>query len=115
MKQTIEMTREEQISRAAREYHGIILSSLSNILHFEAGAHWADKHPDLSSLWHDTSEEPKYGEIILVEVINTRSKEDDVNYYVEYSKEWVINSMKTDGFICRWAYIKDLLPKGGEQ
>ena len=79
---------------------------------FEMGAHWADEHP--INVWHPASEEPKYGEIILVEVINTLSKEDEVNYYVEYSKEWVIKSMKTDGFICQWAYIKDLLPKGGK-
>ena len=76
------------------------------------GAHWVDEHP--INVWRPASEEPKYGEIILVEVINTLSKEDEVNYYVEYSKEWVIKSMKTDGFICQWAYIKDLLPKGGK-
>lgn len=26
---------------------------------FIAGAKWANKHPDVSSLWHDVSEEPK--------------------------------------------------------
>ena len=109
------MTREEQILSAAREYHGIILSSLSNIIHFEAGAHWADEHPNLSLLWHDASEEPKEEEFILLEVINTRSEGDEVKYFIEYSRKWVVDSMKTEGFKCRWVYVKDLLPKGGEQ
>ena len=109
------MTREEQILSAAREYNsGVTFSSPSNVLHFEAGAHWADEHPNLSSLWHDASEEPKEEEFILLEVINTRSEGDEVKYFIEYSRKWVVDSMKTEGFKCRWAYIKDLLPKGGK-
>lgn len=42
------MTREEQILNAAREYNnGIIFSNPSNVLHFEAGAKWADEHQNL--------------------------------------------------------------------
>ena len=40
------MTREEEILSAARQYNnGIIFSNPSNVLHFEAGSKWADKHP----------------------------------------------------------------------
>lgn len=101
------MTQEELIISEAKKHYSGNIRCYDAFLH---GAQFAEEHP--INVWHDASEEPKYGEIILVEVINTLSKEDEVNYYVEYSKEWVINSMKTDGFICRWAYISDLLPKG---
>lgn len=109
------MTRKEEIISAAREYNnGITLSSPSNVLHFEAGARWADENP--KNIWHDTSEEPKEEEeFILLEVVNTLTPKNEIGYYVEYTEDWVVNSMKTEGFKCRWAYIKDLLPKGGEK
>lgn len=53
------MTRKEEILNAAREYNnGITFSSPSNVLHFEAGAKWADEHP--KNIWHDVSEAPVY-------------------------------------------------------
>lgn len=108
------MTRKEEIISAAREYNnGITLSSPSNVLHFEAGARWADENP--KNIWHDTSEEPKEEEFILLEVVNSLTPKNEIGYYVEYTEDWVVNSMKTEGFKCRWAYIKDLLPKGGEK
>lgn len=108
------MTRGEEIISAAREYNnGITLSSPSNVLHFEAGARWADENP--KNIWHNTSEEPKEEEFILLEVVNTLTPKYEIGYYVEYTEDWVVNSMKTGGFKCRWAYIKDLLPKGGEK
>lgn len=109
------MTRGEEIISAAREYNnGITLSSPSNVLHFESGARWADENP--KNIWHDTSEEPKEEEeFILLEVVNTLTPKNEIGYYVEYTEDWVVNSMKTEGFKCRWAYIKDLLPKGGEK
>ena len=83
---------------------------------FEAGAKWADEHINLERLWHDASEEePKKEEVILVEVINTLTPNSEIGYYVEYVSEWLLDSMKTEGFKCRWAYISDLLPKGGEK
>ena len=92
-----------------RKYFGYIK------LAFGAGAEWSDNNPDLLSLWHDASEEPEKGELILVEVVNTIPKNNEVRYYVEYVEEWIVGLMKTEGFQCRWAYISDLLPKGGEK
>ena len=66
------------------------------------------------SIWNDESEEPKKGELILVEVVNTIPESKDIRYFVEYAAEWVLNCIKTEGFKCRWAYISDLLPKGGD-
>lgn len=79
------------------------------------GLEAADKEPNTSALWHDASEEPKKGELILVEVVNTIPESKDIRYFVEYAAEWVLNCIKTEGFKCRWAYISDLLPKGGEE
>ena len=98
------MTREEQILSAAREYHGIILSSPSNILHFEAGAHWADKHPYLSSLWHDSIEEPKEDMDILF--MSKNGKVHKVSKIDHQLYDW----LKDNDGINKWAYISDLLP-----
>lgn len=70
-----------------------------------------EEYTNLSQLWHDPSEEPKKGEYILVEVVNTLTPKNEIGYYVEYTEDWVVNVMKTEGFKCRWAYVKDLLPK----
>ena len=105
------MTRKEQILQAARNYvSGVMLSSPSDVIHFEYGAKWADEHPNLESLWHDASEEPQ-GEYEFicqdtlgdVWVTNRRACETC----------WVERAIRE--CIVRWAYVKDLLPKGGEQ
>lgn len=107
------MTREEQIINAAREYNeSTILASPSTILYFEAGAKWADQHPN--NVWHDASETPEKNRYILIEVVITLTPKDVISYCVEYTENAAVKIMKTEGFKCRWAYISDLLPKGGE-
>ena len=49
------MTREQQIKKAAT----VNSNRLSEAISFTRGAQWADEHPNLESLWHDASEEPK--------------------------------------------------------
>ena len=66
---------------------------------------------DLSKIWHDASEMPKEGEWILVQF--------DGDCY----DTLVLNDLYTDIFYVRckkygdirWAYVSDLLPKGGEK
>lgn len=61
------MTRKEQILQAARDYvSGVTLSSPSDVIHFEYGARWADKHP--VNVWHDTNEEPNINEDVVLYV-----------------------------------------------
>ena len=61
------MTRKEQILQAARDYvSGVTLSSTSDVIHFEYGARWADKHP--VNVWHDTNEEPNINEDVVLYV-----------------------------------------------
>ena len=59
------MTRKKQILQAARDYvSGVTLSSPSDVIHFEYGARWADKHP--VNVWHDTNEEPNINEDVVL-------------------------------------------------
>ena len=111
------MTRKEQILQAARNYvSGVTLSSPSDVIHFENGAKWADEHP--VNVWHDPDEEPLLEETEII-FINERDfahiskrKGGHFSYaYVYYSWEDYVNSLK----IKKWAYISDLLPKGGEK
>ena len=113
------MTRKERILQAARDYVGsVTFSSPSDVIHFENGAKWADEHPNLESLWHDPNEEPLLEETEII-FINERDfahiskrKGDHFSYsYVYYSWEEYVNSLK----IKKWAYVKDLFPKGGEK
>lgn len=117
------MTREEEILSAAREYNeGVTLSSPSNVLHFEAGAKWADEHP--KNIWHSASEEPIFHSDIVV--IDKHNSWLDIQSYdnedYDYN-ELCGGNPELSGWeacvenyeIVRWAYISDLLPKGGEK
>ena len=113
------MTREERILQAARNYvSSVTLSSPSDVIHFENGAKWSDEHPNLESLWHDPGEEPLLEETEII-FINERDfahiskrKGGHFSYsFVYYSWEEYVNSLK----IKKWAYVKDLFPKGGEK
>lgn len=68
-----------------------------------------DNIVDLSEIWHNIDEEPKEDWII------GQNKYDEYDIFIGeletiLPKEWFY--MNNTG---RWAYIKDLLPKGGEE
>lgn len=113
------MSREEQLQQTAEEWadyykHAEDLCDYISIrVAYKEGAAWADKHP--KNVWHSSEEDPKKNRYILIEVVDTLTPKNGIRYYVEYVEEWIIGCMKKDGFQCRWAYIKDLLPKGGEE
>ena len=67
-----------------------------------------DNIVDLSEVWHNTNEEPKEGWII------GQNKYDEFDIFV-IELECILpkGSFYTNN-IGRWAYVKDLLPKGGE-
>ena len=118
------MTREEEILNAARtraERHQIAEMELyggdkcnysygriyfSEIASFEAGAKWADQHPN--NVWHDASEKPRTTECILVQF-----DEDDYDTLYLYIDIWCDWCKEFNPI--RWAYISVLLPKGGER
>ena len=109
------MTREEEIKEAARAYiSGDILSSPSILIHFANGAGWADLHPNLERLWHDAVEEPK-GEykIICLDTLGNvwlTNRKQDMKHH---QTGWLECTMCE--CIVLWAYVKDLLPKGGKK
>ena len=108
------MTRKEQILQAARNYVShVTLSSPSDVIHFEYGAKWADEHPNLESLWHDPDEEPKCYYIILFDGLDNMQWVENYQHIDISYANW---KDYTDAFnVIRWAYISDLLPKGGKK
>ena len=112
------MTREEEIMNAidaiipilppnnGRTYEQALMAT-----GFEAGADWADEHP--VNAWHDASEVPEGPYIVLCDGLDNR----------QWVVEWLYIDMSYANWqdyverisVSRWAYISDLLPKGGEK
>ena len=67
--------------------------------------------PNLKSLWHDPSEEPKLDQWFLAQIGDDAF--DTFIMAMDKNKKWR-NWCKGIN-IKRWAYISDLLPKGGEK
>ena len=110
------MTREEEIRNAIDTIIPILPSEKGRTYEqalmatgLEEGIRWADEHP--INMWHDTTEEPSLNQWFLAQIgdnaFDTFVMEMDKN---EDWKEW------SNGInIKRWAYIRDLLPKGGKK
>lgn len=65
---------------------------------------------DLSKVWHDASKEPKRYPILCIDKLRNIWTEYSLKDYAEGWAEYVeFND------ISQWAYISDLLPKGGEK
>lgn len=69
----------------------------------------ADAEPNLASLWHDASEEPRCDELLLGE------DTDGFSIYRWCGQEDYWETFVNETGLSRWAYIEDLLPKGGEE
>lgn len=107
------MTREEEIRNAidtiipikssenGRTYEQALMAT-----GFEAGVSWADKHP--TNVWHDANEKPRTKEWLLVHF--DEDDYDTIYLYIDIWCDWC----KTFNVI-QWAYISEMLPKGGEK
>lgn len=111
------MTREKQIAVAFDDYSDAIgLSTFGDFEYidiqgaFEEGAKWADNHP--KNVWHDTDDMPKSNSWILIQ--NDKYEYDTLNIKSEYIRSSWVSTCKVFRYK-RWAYISDLLPKGGEK
>ena len=77
---------------------------------FRDGAEWVNEHP--VNVWHDAKEKPRAKEWILVQF------EEDEYETLALSESGVntwFNVWVDEYRAIRWAYITDLLPKGGER
>ena len=108
------MRREEEIAVAFNDYRDALkLSTFGDFEYidiqeaFEEGAEWADNHP--VNVWHDANEKPKDDMDILF--ISKNGKVHKVSKIDNSLYDW----LKDNDGIDKWAYISDLLPKGGEQ
>ena len=68
----------------------------------------ADEEPNLESLWHDAGEEPRCHELLLGE------DTDGFSIYRWCGQEDNWEAFVNETGLRRFAYIDDLLPKGGE-
>ena len=93
---------ERYLSRPLHQYY----SAEDLAKAFRDGAVWSDKNP--VNVWHDVSEEPKINEdVVLYDCCG--------NFIAEFfdgSVTWRNIVLYYKATI--WAYVKDLLPKGGE-
>ena len=115
------MTREEEIKCASKDYVNYLLDKQEyhnedytedDIRQaFEKGAMFADKNPDLSSLWHDASDNHTEATLILY---RTTSGECEVTE-LACTSEGVWHLFVKEYEVAEWADIEDLLPKGGEK
>lgn len=104
------MTREEQRIEQIEQFASQCYEDGERYSAFIAGAIWADKHP--KNVWHDASEEPQGAnyEILCVDILNMYFVWSGVKDSLFHTK-WE----ELRGVVKMWAYISDLLPKGGEK
>ena len=80
---------------------------------FEKGAMLANNNPDTSSLWHSADEEPVGGYWrILCQDEEDGCWVENSNDAIRLHNTW--NEYVAIELVVKWAYIRDLLPKGGE-
>lgn len=79
---------------------------------FIEGAEWADNHP--VNVWHNVSEEPLKDRVFLAE-LGASEYGFQTFILVENNREFNWNEWVKETCLSQWAYISDLLPKGGEK
>lgn len=103
------MTREEQIISEAKKYYSDSINCHNAFLH---GVEWTDEHP--VDVWHDASEEPvgNNWKILCQDEMNGCWVENRVDAMLLHNT-W--NEYAGIEMLVKWAYIRDLLPKGGKK
>ena len=101
------MTREEQIAAELKKHD---YDDICCHLMFLRGIRWADEHP--VDVWHDASEEPEDNSQILYQ--DKFGVCWSISRLEKYVCDWDWARFACAHLMERWAYISDLLPKGGE-
>lgn len=97
------MTRDEDAIIEAKKYYRNDIKCYDAFLH---GVEWAEEQ--IANVWHDAKEKPRTKEWILVQF-------DEDDYYAMYLYIDIWCDWCKEFNALRWAYISDLLPKGGEK
>lgn len=97
------MTRDEDVIIEAKKYYRNDIKCYDAFLH---GVEWAEEQ--IANVWHDASEKPRTKEWILVQF-------DEDDYYTIYLFIDIWCDWCKEFNPIRWAYVSDLLPKGGER
>ena len=112
------MTREKEALQAAADIFKVCSSEFDKAIEmlwiaaFIAGVDYADEHP--KNVWHDASEEPAGDDwVILCEDDSGNCFCQNKIIVVELFLNWQKSAEKV--WLKRWAYVSDLLPKGGEE
>ena len=118
------MTREEEIDAMARRYTDNLPAEIDRFCKenmysaYVVGAMWADEHP--KNVWHDANEKPNCGSDVIaldrdnVTVYGTFKDDDDYGEYIYRCHGFSCEIFEYE-YVTKWAYIKDLLPKGGKK
>lgn len=88
------------VNKNIRNYYGLLRRTEDEKI---------DAEPNLERLWHDSNEEPKKYPILCKDEKNRVWIDHNLKDYIE---SWDIYVEFCE--IVRWAYISDLLPKGGD-
>ena len=105
------MTREEERIKQIEKFAYERYECYEDYSAFIAGAIWSDKHP--KNVWHDASEEPQDNYIVLCDGLDNLQWVENCQHIDIYYANW---QNYAEAFkVIRWAYVKDLLPKGGER
>lgn len=75
------------------------------------GLEIADEEPNLERIWHDAGEEPEIHKMFLAQI--GYDVFETFVMYVDKNQYW--KNWSNDVNIKMWAYIDDLLQKGGKQ
>ena len=67
---------------------------------------------DLSQVWHDANEEPNLIDNVLIQFVGGRC---DVYTLLIKAQADLWHDWCKEYEVLRWAYVKDLLPKGGRK
>ena len=108
------MTREEKRIEQIEQFASQCFEDSERCSAFISGAIWADNNPtegivNLNDIWHDIKEEPKNNEdVVLYDVCGNL-----ITGFYDGSVTWhnIVLYCKAT----MWAYISDILPKGGEK
>lgn len=111
------MTREEERIKQIEQFASQCYEYGEKYSAFISGAIWADNNPaqdvvNLNDLWHDASEEPQYD----LELIIYKYKDNfwliNKHNTIKFHGSW--KNFVSDEQVIRWAYAKDIFPKGGK-